>query len=498
MSKMDYQMDVAAIRAKYESGELTSAGLVRSLIERVDLRDGEIRAFLSFDRKEILAAAEAADERRKGGRSRGPLDGIPVAIKDNLAVRGQPLTCASKMLASYRCPYDAHVTERLREAGAILFGRCNLDEFAMGSSTENSAVGATRNPWDPSRVPGGSSGGSAAAVAAGFVPLSIGSDTGGSIRQPAALCGVVGMKPTYGLVSRFGLVAFASSLDQIGPFARTVADAAALLDVIAGPDRRDSTSLRRDPPRFSEGLSGTKLRGLKIGVPDEYFGDGLASDVRAAVDRSIDFYRSEGAEIIRIHLPNTDLCVPVYYILATAEASSNLARYDGIRYGHRAEAAADGIDLYYRSRGEGFGPEVKRRILLGTYVLSSGYYDAYYLRAQKVRRLIRRDFDDAFETVDLIATPTAPTTAFEFGAKSADPLSMYLSDIFTISANLAGIPALSLPCGYGDDGMPIGLQLMGPDFSEPLLLGVAEAFERAHDFGGRVAGGGADETGGQA
>lgn len=487
MSEPLHTLDLSGIWSAFEAGSLTSTALVRALIARVDALDGETGAFLSLDRDSVLEAAAAADERRAEGKVLGRLDGIPVGMKDNLAVKGQPLTCASRMLAGYSSPYDGHVTERLRAAGAIPFGRCNLDEFAMGSSTENSARGPTRNPWDIRRVPGGSSGGSAAAVAAGYVPVSIGSDTGGSIRQPAALCGVVGMKPTYGLVSRFGLVAFASSLDQIGPFARTVADAAALLEAVAGPDTRDSTSLRRTPPDFAEAIGRTELRGLRIGVPDEYFGEGLAEDVREAVESAIRFYREEGAEIKRIRLPHTDLCIPVYYILATAEASSNLARYDGIRYGHRADQAADGIDLYYRSRGEGFGSEVKRRILLGTYVLSSGYYDAYYLRAQKVRRLIRGDFEKAFAEVDVIATPTAPTTAFEFGAKSTDPLAMYLSDIFTISANLAGIPALSLPCGYGNDGMPIGLQLMGPDFSEPRILGIADAFERAHSWGGRVA-----------
>ncbi|MGF1531923.1 MAG: Asp-tRNA(Asn)/Glu-tRNA(Gln) amidotransferase subunit GatA [Puniceicoccaceae bacterium] len=486
MGNLD-QSGIFELGQALDAGRLEATALVETLLGKIDAMDRGIGAFLSVDRDAAMAAARESDGRRQGGQAIGPLDGIPVALKDNLALKGAPLTCASKMLANYVSPYDAHVVTCLKAAGAILLGRCNLDEFAMGSSTENSSRGPTRNPWNRDRVPGGSSGGSAAAVAAGFVPLALGSDTGGSIRQPAALCGVVGMKPTYGLISRYGLVAFASSLDQIGPFARSVRDAAALLEAVVGHDGRDSTSLQRPKTSYVENLGKVDLKGVRLGIPGEFFGKGLADDVRGCVEAALKFYESEGATLCTVSLPHSDLAVPVYYLLATAEASSNLARFDGIRYGHRAEECADGVDLYYRSRGEGFGPEVKRRILLGTYVLSTGYYDAYYLRAQKVRRLIRRDFEEVFRSVDFVVTPTAPTTAFPFGAKSSDPLAMYLSDVYTISANLAGLPALSLPCGFGGDQMPVGLQLLGPDFSESRLLAVAEAYESAHSWKGQVA-----------
>jgi aspartyl-tRNA(Asn)/glutamyl-tRNA(Gln) amidotransferase subunit A len=402
-----------------------------------------------------------------------------------IAVAGRPLTCSSRMLADFVSPYDATVTRRLREAGAILGGRLNMDEFAMGSSTENSAFHPTANPWDLARVPGGSSGGAAAAVAAGEVPLALGSDTGGSIRQPASFCGVVGLKPTYGLVSRYGLVAFASSLDQIGPLAHTVEDAAVLLGAIAGHDPLDSTSCATPIPDYRAEL-GRRHGPWKLGVPREYFGEGLDPEVAAAVRAATEFYRARGCEIREVSLPlAADHAIAVYYIIATAECSSNLARYDGVRYGRRSPAATDAVDLYSKSRAEGFGAEVKRRIILGTHVLSSGYYDAYYGRAQKVRTLIRNDFLRVFGEVDALLTPVAPTAAFRQGEKSADPLAMYLSDIYTISLNLAGLPGLSVPCGFTRAGLPIGLQVIGQPFQEAELLAIARAYELAHDWAGR-------------
>jgi aspartyl-tRNA(Asn)/glutamyl-tRNA(Gln) amidotransferase subunit A len=402
-------------------------------------------------------------------------------LKDVIAVKDQPLTASSRMLANFVSPYDATVTKRLKRAGAICWGRLNLDEFAMGSSTENSAFGPTRNPWDLTRVPGGSSGGSAAALAAGEALATLGSDTGGSIRQPAALCGVVGLKPTYGLVSRFGLIAFASSLDQIGPFTRTVEDSAILLGAIAGHDERDSTSFRTDVPDYRRELARQKGP-WKLGIPKEYFGEGLDPEIGAAVEKAVAFYKAQGCEIKEVSLPNTQYCLDTYYIIATAEASSNLARYDGIRYGHRSSTATDVVDLYFKSRAEGFGAEVKRRIILGTYVLSSGYYDAYYLRAQKVRSLIRQDFLNAYKDVDALITPTSPIPAFKIGEKS-DPLAMYLCDIYTIGVNLAGLPGISVPCGFTESGLPIGMQLIGQPFQEASLLAIANAYERAHDWG---------------
>jgi len=466
------------------AGQVSSAEIMRAHLERVGRVDEGVGAFISYDEQDALAQADASDDRRRSGRPLGPLDGIPVGIKDVLAVRGQPLGCGSRMLEGFVSPYDAHVVERLKTQGAIVWGRLNMDEFAMGSSTENSAVKATSNPWDLDRVSGGSSGGSAASVAARETPLSLGSDTGGSVRQPAAFCGVVGLKPTYGRVSRYGLVAFASSLDQVGPIGRSIDDVALLLGAIAGHDRRDSTSIDRPVPDYRPDEKWDDRR-WKLGVPKEYFAAGIDPEVKAAVDKAIEFYSAAGCEVLEVSLPHTQYAVAAYYIIATAEASSNLARYDGVRYGHRSAKARDGVDLYFQSRAEGFGPEVKRRIILGTYVLSSGYYDAYYLRAQKVRTLIRQDFLDAFEQVDALLTPTSPFPAFRKGERIADPLEMYLSDIYTIGTNLAGIPGLSLPCGFTESGLPIGLQILGRPFGEAEILSLGRQFECGHDFGGR-------------
>jgi aspartyl-tRNA(Asn)/glutamyl-tRNA(Gln) amidotransferase subunit A len=464
-----------------DSRKLSALELMQSVLARTKAVDPRVQAFNSFAEEDALAQARASDARRAAGAASGPLDGIPIGLKDVIAVAGQPLTASSKMLANFISPYDSTVTRKLKAAGAICWGRLNLDEFAMGSSTENSAFGATCNPWDLARVPGGSSGGSAAAVAAGSTILALGSDTGGSIRQPAALCGVVGLKPTYGRVSRYGLIAFASSLDQIGPFARTVEDAAVTLGAIAGHDPLDSTSFRTEVPDYRAELR-TRKGPWRLGIPKEYFGTGLDPEVEAAVQAAIADYRRRGCEIKEISLPHTKYAVGVYYIIATAECSSNLARYDGIRYGHRAENPSDLLDLYYRSRAEGFGAEVKRRIILGTYVLSSGYYDAFYLRAQQVRTLLRQDFLNAYKEVDAILTPTAPTPAFRRGEKAADPLAMYLSDIYTIGVNLAGLPGLSLPCGFSASGLPIGLQIIGQPFQEAELLAIARSYEQGHDW----------------
>ena len=479
MSGNIFYKSVAELEKMLDAGEISSEELTKEYISRTRSVDGKVQAQLSNYEDSALAAARASDARRARGEKKGALDGMPVGLKDVLAVRGQKLTCASKMLENYVSPYTGTAMSKLEQAGAVFWGRLNLDEFAMGSSCENSAFKKTRNPWDLTRAPGGSSGGSAAAVAAGECACALGSDTGGSIRQPASFCGVVGVKPTYGLVSRFGLAAFASSLDQIGPFARTVEDAAILLGAIAGWDAKDSTSVKVDVPDYRASLSEDSLKGKVVGVPKEYFIDGIDQQVRAAVESGIDLCAKLGAEIRQISLPHTDLALPVYYIIATAEASSNLARYDGVRYTHRSARATDSTDLYFKSRAEGFGEEVKRRIILGSYVLSSGYYDAYYLRAQKVRTLIRADFGKAFEDVDVIVTPTSPTTAFKIGERSSDPLSMYLSDIFTINVNLAGLPGLSVPCGFSSEGLPIGLQMIGRPFDEANLLSYAHAFERA-------------------
>jgi len=460
---------------------ITSTELTQAVIARTKAVDFQVKAFNSFDEADALSQAAASDTRRAAGQARGPLDGIPIGFKDVIAVAGQPLTASSKMLANFISPYDATVTQKLKQAGAVCWGRLNLDEFAMGSSTENSAFHTTRNPYDLERVPGGSSGGSAAALAAGEAIATLGSDTGGSIRQPAALCNVVGLKPTYGLVSRFGLIAFASSLDQIGPFTRTVEDSALLLRAIAGHDERDSTSFKTEIPDYRAALQ-EKPGPWRIGIPKEYFGEGLDPEVAAAVQTAVEYYKSIGCEIKDVSLPHTEYGVGVYYIIATAECSSNLARYDGVRYGHRSKEAKDILDVYFKSRAEGFGPEVKRRIILGTYVLSSGYYDAYYLRAQKVRTLIRNDFLEAYKSVDVILTPTSPTPAFKRGAK-ADPLAMYLCDVYTIGVNLAGLPGISVPCGFSRGGLPIGMQLIGQPFREADLLAVAHAYDAPHAWG---------------
>lgn len=484
MSSDLFYQSLAQLAAALDARQLSSVELMRSVIARTKAVEPRVHAFNSFDEADALKQAEASDARRARGEARGPLEGIPVGLKDVIAVEGQPLTASSRMLANFVSPYDATVTTKLKNAGAICWGRLNLDEFAMGSSTENSAFGPTANPWDTTRVPGGSSGGSAAALAAGEAIATLGSDTGGSIRQPAALCGVVGMKPTYGLVSRFGLIAFASSLDQIGPFTRSVEDAAIVLGAIAGHDERDSTSFKAEIPNYRAEL-GARKGPWKLGIPKEYFGDGLDPEVGAAVEQAIAFYRAQGCEIKEVALPHTRYCLDTYYIIATAEASSNLARYDGIRYGHRSKEAKDIVDLYFKSRAEGFGAEVKRRIILGTYVLSSGYYDAYYGRAQKVRTLIRQDFLDAYKEVDALLTPTSPVPAFKIGEKS-DPLAMYLCDIYTIGVNLAGLPGISVPCGFTKAGLPIGLQLIGQPFQEANLLAIAHAYERGHEWIARV------------
>ncbi len=463
-----------------ETGEVSCVDVAAAHLDRIGAVDGAVEAFLSVDREQVLADAAEVDRKRQTGESLGRLAGLPVAIKDNICAAGAPATCASRMLEQFVSPYDAHVIGRLRAADAVLLGRTNLDEFAMGSSCESSAFQPTRNPWDAERSPGGSSGGSAAAVCAGMAPLALGSDTGGSIRQPASFCGVVGMKPTYGRVSRYGLVAFASSLDQIGPFARGVEDAALLLEIIAGHDPRDTTSVDQPVPSYLDTLD-EPLKGLRIGVVPEHFGEGLDSDVETRVQDAIDVYRSLGAEIREVSLPHSKYCVAVYYIVAPSEASSNLARYDGVHYGFRA-AEYDGlIDMYAATRGAGFGDEVKRRIMLGTYALSSGYYDAYYVKALKVRRLIRQDFDAAFQEVDVIAGPVTPAPAFRIGELIDDPLAMYLNDIYTISANLAGVPGISLPCGFTSSELPVGLQLMAAPFEEERLLRAARMYEREAD-----------------
>jgi aspartyl-tRNA(Asn)/glutamyl-tRNA(Gln) amidotransferase subunit A len=474
------ELTISELTARLGRKEASARDVTQACLERIQKVDGQIHAFLSYDANDALAQAEAADKAIAGGETHAtrPLLGVPIAIKDVLAVKNHPLNCASKILGKFVSPYDGTAIEKLKAAGAIVFGRLNMDEFAMGSSTENSAFGVTRNPWDTARIPGGSSGGSAASVAADECIASLGTDTGGSIRQPAALCGCVGLKPTYGRISRYGLVAFASSLDQIGPFTKDVRDSATMLEVMSGIDHRDSTSIPQPVPHYHTALTGN-IKGLKIGLPKEYMIGGLDPQVNAAVQAAVQQLQKLGAEVVEISLPHTDYAVATYYIVATAEASANLARFDGIRYGARIDGK-DPIELYANTRGAGFGAEVKRRIILGTYVLSSGYYDAYYLRAQKVRTLIRQDFLKAFEKVDAIVTPTTPTAAFKIGEKSDDPLQMYLSDIFTISCNLAGICGLSLPCGFtANPKLPIGLQLLGKPFGEETILKIAHAYEQS-------------------
>ncbi|MHC4953853.1 MAG: Asp-tRNA(Asn)/Glu-tRNA(Gln) amidotransferase subunit GatA [Planctomycetota bacterium] len=470
-----WQLDATTIAAKVRSREVTALEVADSHIERALRWNDSVQALLHFEPEDVRRQARAIDRRIEAGQNPGRLAGVPVALKDNLSTTGMPTTCGSRILETYFPPYDADVVERLRADGAILFGKTNLDEFAMGSSTENSAFGPTRNPYAPDRTPGGSSGGSAAAVATGIVPLALGSDTGGSIRQPAAFCGIVGMKPTYGMVSRYGLGAFASSLDQIGPFARTVEDARLLLEVIAGHDQRDATSSVRTVAGDGTRTAGS-LRGMRIGLPVEYFGEGIDPEVRAAVGAAQAVLQRLGAEVVEVSLPLTKYAIAVYYIVAPSEASSNLARYDGMRYGERVEGD-DSEAVFAATRGDGFGTEVKRRILLGTFALSSGYYEAYYGRAQKVRAAIRHEMETVFEDVDILLTPTTPTVAFPIGEKIDDPLAMYMNDILTVTANLTGTPAISLPCGRGADDMPIGLQLMAPRFAEESLFHVASAYE---------------------
>lgn len=507
---MSYAMDAldqpaSQIVAAVKSGRVSAAEICRSTLERIASRDGQVGAFLRTSQETAAAQAERVQRGVAMSASLGPLAGVPVAVKDVLCDSDGATTCSSRMLENYHPPYDSGVVERLKRAGAVLVGRTNMDEFAMGGSTENSAFQLTRNPWDHQRSPGGSSGGAAACVAAGMVRLSVGTDTGGSIRQPAAFCGVVGLKPTYGRVSRYGLVAFASSLDQVGPIGKSVEDVALLLEVIAGHDPRDSTSLDVPAPRYVEGLD-EPLQGLRIGVAAEHFAAGLDPEVESAVLAAIQTYEKLGATIVPITLPNSRYAVATYYVIAPCEASSNLARYDGIHYGHRADegavsrrqAAARGagakgdsnlVGLYRQSRSEAFGPEVKRRIMLGTYALSAGYYDAYYLKALKVRRLIRNDFDAAFAQVDLIAGPCTPAPAFKIGEHVSDPLAMYLVDLYTVSANLAGVPAMSLPCGFTQSGLPIGLQLTAPPLQEDRLLRAGRMYEAATDWHTRSPGG---------
>ena len=477
------------IAADVSAGNRSAVEVCQESLDRIAKRDGELGAFLQVTDEHALDAARRIDADVAAGRPVGPLAGVPVAIKDNLCTEFGRTTCGSRMLEGFAAPYTATAVQRLEAAGAIVVGKTNLDEFAMGSSTENSALGQTRNPWNRECVPGGSSGGSAVAVAAGMTPIALGSDTGGSIRQPASLCGVVGLKPTYGRVSRYGLVAYGSSLDQIGPLASHVIDAALLLGAISGGDALDATSAHEPTPDYVAALTdeavARRMAGLKIGVPREYFGAGLEAETEAAVRAALAEYEKLGATLVDVSLPHTKYCVAAYYLVATAEASSNLARYDGVHYGHRAEHAEGIVDLYSRSREQGFGPEVKRRIMLGTFALSAGYYDAYYLKALKVRRLIKQDFDAAFEQVDVLACPATPTPAFQRGEKLDDPLQMYLADVYTIALNLAGLPGLVLPCGFSAGKLPIGLQLIGPTFGEQTLFQAGHAFESATDWHAR-------------
>lgn len=472
-----HEQSAHAVAAAVRSGAVTAEAVTQAYLDRIARVDGRLGAYTQVWAEEALRRACELDARRHAGETLGPLAGVPVSLKEVICTSMGETTCGSRILKGFRSPYDATVTKRLLAADAVILGKVNMDEFAMGSSTENSALQVTRNPWNLDCVPGGSSGGSAAAVAAGLCAASLGSDTGGSIRQPAALCGCVGLKPTYGRVSRFGLVAFASSLDQIGPLTRNVRDAALLLNVIGGKDPQDATSAALPEADFTAAL-GRDIEGVRIGLPREYFSEALNAEMRGKIAAAIETLRGLGAQTVEVSLPHSEYAVAVYYIIATAEASANLARFDGVRYGHRNREAESVPEMYRRTRSEGFGPEVQRRILLGTYVLSSGYYDAYYKKAQQVRALIKRDFDEAFTHCDVIATPTTPSPAFRFGEKTSDPLEMYLSDIYTISANLAGIPGISVPCGLCANGLPAGLQLLGRPFDEATLLHLAHAYEQ--------------------
>jgi len=464
--------------------KVSAVELATLFLDRIEKFNPSINAFVTVDRTKTLTQAAEADARRAAGET-GALLGVPLAHKDIFCTEGWLTTCGSKMLHNFVSPYDATVVTKLKQAGMVTLGKVNMDEFAMGSSNETSHYGSVKNPWDTNRVPGGSSGGSAASIAARLAPAVTGTDTGGSIRQPASLCGLTGLKPTYGVVSRYGMIAFASSLDQAGPMAKSAEDCALLLNAMAGFDERDSTSLQRDAEDYTRDLN-KPLAGLRIGLPKEFFGPGMDDDVRAAVDAALDQYRQLGATTVEVSLPNSGLSVPAYYVIAPAEASSNLSRFDGVRYGHRAAEYGDLNDMYAKSRAQGFGAEVKRRILIGTYVLSHGYYDAYYLKAQKIRRLIANDFTEAFKVCDVIAGPASPSVAFKFGEKSADPVQMYLSDIYTISTNLAGLPGMSHPCGFGKDNMPVGLQLIGPWFGEAKMLGAAHQYQQATDWHRRM------------
>ncbi len=474
-----HKLTLHELQDQFTNGGVTAREIVYAYSIRINQVEPKVKAFITLQKESAMAQAEALDQKLKAWRRTMPLMGMPLAIKDNICTEGVLTTCASRILENFVPPYDASVIARLRGQGYLLLGKTNLDEFAMGSSTENSAFGPSRNPWNLSYVPGGSSGGSAVAVAADECVAALGSDTGGSIRQPAACNGVVGLKPTYGRVSRYGLVAFASSLDQIGPITKDVTDAAILLNVIAGHDPSDSTSADLPVPDYTRALKKKDVKKVKVGVPREYFAEGLDPEVERAVREAIEELKRLGGEIKDVSLPTTGAAIATYYVIATAEASSNLARYDGVRYGHRSKQMKDLLEMYMKTRQEGFGPEVKRRIMLGTYALSAGYYDAYYGKAQAVRTLIRKDFDAAFQDVDLIVTPVMPTTAFKLGEKIADPLQMYLSDIYTISVNLAGVPAISLPCGFSKAGLPIGLQIVGRPFQEETVLRGAYAYEQA-------------------
>jgi len=472
---------IHSLSERLRKKEVSSAEATKAYLKRIEDVEGKVRAFVTVTAEEALKAAAAADERIAKGDNVTPLTGVPIAVKDIFCTKNVRTTCSSKILEKFIPPYDATVIKKLKEAGAVILGKNNMDEFAMGSSTENSAFGKTLNPWALDRVPGGSSGGSAAAVAAGECAASLGTDTGGSIRQPASCCGIVGLKPTYGRVSRFGMIAFASSLDQAGPLTRDVEDSAIILNAIAGHDPSDSTSIEAHVPDYTSRLE-DGIKGLKIGIPKEYFIEGLDPDVDSSIKKALDTLKALGAELVEVSLPHTQYAVAVYYLVATAEASSNLARFDGVKYGLRVNKTGGLLDMYKRTRDEGFGGEVKRRIMLGTYSLSAGYYDAYYKKASQVRTLIKNDFDSAFSSCDVIATPTAPTAAFKIGEKVEDPLTMYLSDIFTISCNLAGIPGISLPCGFTREGLPVGLQILGKSLDEETVLRAAYSYEQATEW----------------
>lgn len=480
MDKQLTDLTLSEIKKLLKNGEVSSVEVTRAYLDRIEKLDAKIGAFITIDREGALKAAQNSDDRIRKGEA-GPIEGVPLGIKDIFVTEGLKTTCGSKILHNWIPPYEGTPTRKLKEAGAVFLGKLNMDEFAMGSSNETSYFGTVKNPWDIERIPGGSSGGSAAGVSAGLCAGAVGTDTGGSIRQPASLCGIVGLKPTYGRVSRYGVIAFASSLDQVGPMTRTVRDCAVMMKIISGHDPMDSTSIPVPVPDYENAIK-DDVKGLRIGVPKEYFIDGMAPEVEASVKKAIDELKNLGAEIIEISLPHSEYAIAVYYIIATAEASSNLARYDGIKYGYRLDEGKGLIELYKATRSDGFGEEVQRRIMLGTYVLSAGYYDAYYRKGMQVRTLIRRDFEEAFKSVDAIVTPTSPTTAFKIGERTADPLQMYLSDIFTVPVNLAGLPGISIPCGFDSKNLPIGLQIIAPPLAEETIFHIAGAYENATDW----------------